>query len=81
MQGTDTCVVIPVNSEACVLHAVLSNVTREFSCVVCVDDGSTDASAERIVESGAVLVRHPVNLGHDVRGVSHEQLAGRLQGQ
>jgi glycosyltransferase involved in cell wall biosynthesis len=63
MRGRDTCVVIPVYNEAPVLKDVLTGVQRQFRLVVCVDDGSSDGSASIIEQSGAVLVRHPVNLG------------------
>ncbi len=63
MHGTDVCVIVPVYNEGPVLGSVLSQVLRNFPCVVCVDDGSSDASAGIIAGSGAVLVRHSVNLG------------------
>jgi len=59
----DVWLVIPVYNEAPVIAAVVGAALRTFPNIVCVDDGSSDGSAERIACSGARLVRHPVNLG------------------
>lgn len=58
-----TCVVIPVFNEGQVVREVLEKVLAEHPFVVCVDDGSSDDSADQVAETAAVLVRHPVNLG------------------
>lgn len=34
-----------------------------FPNIVCVDDGSSDGSADAAGDAGAVVVRHPINLG------------------
>ncbi|MFI0896890.1 glycosyltransferase family 2 protein [Streptomyces sp. NPDC020983] len=62
-RAEDVWLVIPVFNEARVIADVITEARRTFPHVVCVDDGSTDGSAARIAESGAHLVRHPVNLG------------------
>ena len=54
---------IPVFNEETVIADVLAHVLRTFPNVVCVDDGSKDNSAARILGSGAHLLRHPINLG------------------
>jgi glycosyltransferase involved in cell wall biosynthesis len=59
----DVWLVIPVFNEAPVVGGVVTEALRTFPHVVCVDDGSADGSPERIAETGAHLVRHPVNLG------------------
>lgn len=59
----DVWVVVPVFNEVQVLDEVIRQVTAVFPNVVCVDDGSTDGSAEAVLLTGAHLVRHPVNLG------------------
>jgi glycosyltransferase involved in cell wall biosynthesis len=59
----DVWIVIPAFNEAAVIGDVVADVRSVFDHVVCVDDGSTDGSAERITATGAHLVRHPVNLG------------------
>ena len=59
----DVWVVIPVYNEAPMIASVVDDLVRTFPNVVCVDDGSSDASASEIAGSPAHLVRHPVNLG------------------
>jgi glycosyltransferase involved in cell wall biosynthesis len=56
-------VVIPMYNEATVIGGVIAEVRQHFEHVVCVDDGSSDDSAEQALAAGAVVVRHPVNLG------------------
>jgi glycosyltransferase involved in cell wall biosynthesis len=56
-------VVIPLYNEASVVPAVISDLKRAFAHVVCVDDGSSDGSAELAEQAGATVVRHPINLG------------------
>ena len=63
MVVTDAVVVIPMHNEAEVIASVVHDVRRLFDHVVCVDDGSTDRSAEVARAAGADVVRHPVNLG------------------
>ncbi|WP_115726936.1 glycosyltransferase family 2 protein [Actinomyces culturomici] len=60
---TDTWVVVPLYNEASVVGDVVSEVRRVFPNVVCVDDGSRDDSAEVAESAGALVVRHPINLG------------------
>ena len=59
----DTWVVIPVYNEEKVIGDVVADVRTAFAQVVCVDDGSTDRSADLAASAGARVVRHPVNLG------------------
>jgi glycosyltransferase involved in cell wall biosynthesis len=59
----DVWLIIPVFNEAPVVAGVVTEALRTFPNVVCVDDGSSDGSAQRITATGAHLVRHPVNLG------------------
>ncbi len=54
---------IPLYNEAPVIGSVIRDLLPVFSHVVCVDDGSTDASADVARAAGAVVVQHPVNLG------------------
>lgn len=60
---TDAWLVIPLYNEVAVIGEVVSAARARFPNVVCIDDGSTDASARCAVEAGAVVVRHPFNLG------------------
>lgn len=59
----DVWIVVPLYNEATVIGDVVREVRRTFPNVVCVDDGSTDGSAETAAAAGASVVRHPVNLG------------------
>ena len=63
MQNEDVWLVVPLYNEASVIAEVLREARETFPNVVCVDDGSRDDSAARAAEAGAVVVRHPVNLG------------------
>ncbi|WP_258369715.1 glycosyltransferase family 2 protein [Georgenia satyanarayanai] len=60
---TDAWLVVPLYQEAAVVGDVVAQARATFPHVVCVDDGSADESAERAREAGAVVVRHPLNLG------------------
>ena len=55
--------VVPLYNEAAVIGEVVRRARAVFPNVVCVDDGSSDASAQEAERAGAVVVRHPVNLG------------------
>jgi glycosyltransferase involved in cell wall biosynthesis len=59
----DTWVVIPLYNEESVIGDVIAQVRTAFPQVVCVDDGSSDRSAELAASAGARVVRHPLNLG------------------
>ncbi|MEV4647101.1 glycosyltransferase family 2 protein [Saccharopolyspora sp. NPDC049357] len=59
----DIWVIIPMYNEATVIHEVVTELRQAFPNVVCVDDGSADDSAALARDAGAVVVRHPVNLG------------------
>lgn len=56
-------VVIAMFNESSVITGVVRDVVSRFDRVVCVDDGSTDSSAELARAAGAVVVQHPINLG------------------
>ncbi|HEX7536741.1 MAG TPA: glycosyltransferase family 2 protein [Dermatophilaceae bacterium] len=59
----DTWVIIPLYNEEQVIGDVVAQVLTAFDQVVCVDDGSTDRSADVAARAGARVVRHPLNLG------------------
>lgn len=59
----DAWVVIPLYNEAEVISGVVSALTTHFAHVVCIDDGSTDESAELAKAAGARVLSHPINLG------------------
>jgi len=58
-----TWLVIPLFNEATVVGDVIRHATETFPHVVCVDDGSTDDSADAARRAGAHVVHHPINLG------------------
>jgi len=56
-------VVIAAYNEAGVIGRVIADVRRRGFSAVLVDDGSADATPQIAERAGAVVVRHPVNLG------------------
>lgn len=54
---------MPLYNEASVVRAVVAEALTTFPNIVCVDDGSSDDSAREAELGGAVVVRHPINLG------------------
>jgi glycosyltransferase involved in cell wall biosynthesis len=58
-----TWLVIPMFNEGPVVQGVVAEALKTFGNVVCVDDGSHDDSVEQATAGGAVVVRHPINLG------------------
>jgi polyprenyl-phospho-N-acetylgalactosaminyl synthase len=63
VENADMCVVVPMYNEATVVGDVVARLRTVFDRVVCVDDGSTDSSAEVASAAGATVVRHCTNLG------------------
>lgn len=62
--GADsTWFVVPLFDEGVVIGDVIRALRERYPLVVCVDDGSSDASAQIAAEAGAVVVRHPYNMG------------------
>jgi glycosyltransferase involved in cell wall biosynthesis len=59
----DVAFVVPVYNEAQVIGSVIEAIKAVTPHVVCVNDGSTDASAAEILKAGAYLVDHPINMG------------------
>jgi glycosyltransferase involved in cell wall biosynthesis len=58
-----TWLVVPMFNEGPVVREVVAEALKTFGNVVCVDDGSSDDSVEQASAGGAVVVRHPINLG------------------
>ena len=56
-------VIVPLYNEEAVIGAVIDSLHKNFDTVVCVDDGSRDASAAIAEAAGATVIRHPYNLG------------------
>ncbi len=59
----DAWLVVPLFNEATVIADVVTQARQTFPKMVCVDDGSTDGSADLARAAGAAVVRHPINLG------------------
>lgn len=55
--------IIPVYNEAKVIRSVVAEVLKQYKYVVCVNDGSSDSSADEIKKTKAFLVNHPINMG------------------
>jgi len=56
-------VVIPAFNEATVIGDVISGLRARYPNVVVVDDRSEDDTTNVAVAAGAVVIRHPINLG------------------
>ncbi|MFV8319210.1 glycosyltransferase family 2 protein [Mycobacterium sp. 23] len=63
MDYSDAWIIVPAFNEAVVIGEVVAELRTAFDHVVCVDDGSADGTGEIARQAGAVLVRHPINLG------------------
>lgn len=59
----NTWIVVPALNEAQVIRRSVSELREVFANVVVVDDGSDDATGAEALAAGAVVVRHPINLG------------------
>lgn len=54
---------MPIYNEAEVIGPVVEGLRKRFRHVVCIDDGSSDNSAELAKAAGARVLKHPMNLG------------------
>jgi glycosyltransferase involved in cell wall biosynthesis len=59
----DVWVVMAAYNEGPVIAEVVSGLRQAGYPTVVVDDGSSDATARRAREAGAIVVEHPINLG------------------
>jgi glycosyltransferase involved in cell wall biosynthesis len=59
----DVWIVIAAFNEEAVIGRVVDKVTRVYPNVVVVDDGSADLTASKAAGAGALVVKHPINLG------------------
>jgi glycosyltransferase involved in cell wall biosynthesis len=62
-ETADVWLVVPLYNEGTVIGDVVREARHTFRNVVVVDDGSKDDGADVAALAGAVVVRHPVNLG------------------
>lgn len=75
-----TAVLVPMYNEASAVGDVVRELRGHFANVVCVDDGSTDGSADVASGAGALVLRHPVNLGQGAAlQTGFDYLAGRAR--
>ena len=58
-----TWLVVPLYNEAQVVREVIEHARTVFPNIVCVDDGSSDASVAEARAGGATVMQHPFNLG------------------
>jgi glycosyltransferase involved in cell wall biosynthesis len=63
MPNEDVAILVPVFNEARVVGDVIGNLVGQVGHVICVDDGSSDSSAQRARAAGATVLRHATNLG------------------
>lgn len=63
MTNDDVWLVVPLFNEGQVIGDVVRGALPTFPHIVCIDDGSSDNGADEAARAGAVVVRHPVNLG------------------
>jgi glycosyltransferase involved in cell wall biosynthesis len=80
MSMSDVCVVVPMLNEATTIAAVVTELRLTFAHVVCVDDGSTDGSAELAAAAGATTLRHATNLGQGAALQTGFDFAARTPG-
>jgi polyprenyl-phospho-N-acetylgalactosaminyl synthase len=59
----DVWLVVPLYNEETVIADVVRDALGTFPHIVVVDDGSSDGGADAAAAAGALVVRHPVNLG------------------
>jgi len=75
-------IVIPLYNEASVVGGVISELLAMFPHVLCVDDGSTDGSAEVAEAAGARVIQHPFNMGQGAAlqtGISYARTQPRIR--
>lgn len=58
-----TAVIVAAFNEEESVAVVVADIRQHFTNVIVVDDGSVDETADRARSAGAVVLRHPVNLG------------------
>ncbi len=77
--ATTTAVVIPAYNEATTIRDVASQALNYCSCVIVVDDGSSDATTNELDDLPVLLLRNERNLGKAAtlwKGMQHAIAAG-----
>lgn len=63
ISNKDFWVIVPAHNEADSIGSVLDNIKKYANNIIVVDDGSTDSTAEIAEKSGAICLKHMINLG------------------
>jgi glycosyltransferase involved in cell wall biosynthesis len=63
LEYTNVAIVIPAYNEGSAIKDTIQAIPRTFPNVIVVDDGSRDDTRERVLETRARLIKHPINLG------------------
>lgn len=70
---------MPAYNEATTIKSLVLKLSELYPNVVVVDDGSSDDTSSEALSSGAILLRHLVNLGQGAAlqtGIEYSLLAG-----
>ena len=59
----DVYIIVPLYNEANIIRDTVGKLLEQYKNIVVIDDGSTDGSADTIADTGAIILRHAVNLG------------------
>ena len=70
--------VIPGYNEEQSIADVVKSIQQYDLKVIVVDDGSTDATAQRAKEAGAIVLRHPINCGAGAATMTGIEAAKRM---
>lgn len=61
------CIIIPAFNEEENIASVIAGIKNQIDAdVIVIDDGSKDTTAEKAMEAGVFLIRHPFNMGYGV---------------
>ncbi len=59
----NTAVIVPCYNEEKTVGNIVQELRKNFSTVIVIDDGSTDSSAELATKTGAIVLKHKINVG------------------
>lgn len=60
---SNTWIVVAAYNESRVIRGVITELVKQWPNVAVVDDGSSDETAAEAEAAGALVIRHPINLG------------------
>lgn len=61
--GENVVILMPVYNEATVVRTTVNDIPGYFKQIICVDDGSSDDTKSELLQTRAIVVSHPINLG------------------